>query len=35
MPEACGALRLNFSHAGAEQVERGLAVLAGLLREAL
>jgi len=35
MPEACGALRLNFSHANAQQVERGLAVLGELLRAAL
>ncbi|HTY99556.1 MAG TPA: PLP-dependent aminotransferase family protein [Rhodocyclaceae bacterium] len=34
-PQACGALRLNFSHAGDEQIERGLAVLADLARESL
>ena len=32
MPESCGALRLNFSHASEEQVERGLSILAELLR---
>jgi 2-aminoadipate transaminase len=32
LPVSCGALRLNFSHASEEQVERGLAILAGLLR---
>lgn len=30
--ESCGALRLNFSLAGDEEIERGLAILAGLLR---
>jgi DNA-binding transcriptional MocR family regulator len=30
-PQSCGALRLNFSHAGEEQIERGLEILAGLL----
>ena len=34
-PGACGALRLNFSHAAAQQTERGLAILAGLVRQAL
>jgi DNA-binding transcriptional MocR family regulator len=34
-PEACGALRLNFSHADAGQTERGLAILAELVGEAL
>jgi DNA-binding transcriptional MocR family regulator len=29
--ESCGALRLNFSHASEEQVERGLPILAELL----
>jgi DNA-binding transcriptional MocR family regulator len=33
-PQTCGALRLNFSHADAEQVQRGLQILAGLLRQA-
>jgi DNA-binding transcriptional MocR family regulator len=32
-PEACGQLRLNFTHASAADVERGLAILAGLVRE--
>lgn len=32
LPESCGALRLNFSHAGEEQIERGLSILAELLR---
>lgn len=31
LPESCGALRLNFSHAGEEQIERGLSILAELL----
>lgn len=31
---ACGQLRLNFSHASAEQAERGLATLAALIRAA-
>jgi DNA-binding transcriptional MocR family regulator len=31
--EACGQLRLNFSHADSEQAERGLRILAGLVRE--
>lgn len=31
--EACGQLRLNFSHADAAQAERGLRILAGLVRE--
>ena len=31
LPESCGALRLNFSHASEEQVERGLSILAELL----
>ncbi len=31
-PQSCGELRLNFSHAGEEQTERGLAILAQLLR---
>ena len=30
-PQSCGALRLNFSHAGEEQTERGLTILAELL----
>jgi DNA-binding transcriptional MocR family regulator len=34
-PERCGALRLNFSHAGEEQCERGLAVLSELVAAAL
>jgi 2-aminoadipate transaminase len=34
MPEGCGALRLNFSHADATQTDRGLATLAQLLAEA-
>jgi 2-aminoadipate transaminase len=34
-PEACGALRLNFSHATEPQIDQGLATLAGLLRQAL
>jgi len=32
---ACGALRLNFSHATEEQSERGLAILSDLVRERL
>ena len=32
MPESCGALRLNFSHASEEKIERGLSILAELLR---
>jgi 2-aminoadipate transaminase len=32
LPESCGALRLNFSHADEEQIEQGLATLAELLR---
>jgi DNA-binding transcriptional MocR family regulator len=32
-PESCGALRLNFSHASEAQTDRGLAVLAGLVRQ--
>jgi DNA-binding transcriptional MocR family regulator len=32
-PKSCGALRLNFSHAEAAHAERGLAVLAELLRQ--
>jgi DNA-binding transcriptional MocR family regulator len=32
LPESCGALRLNFSHAGEEQIERGLSIMAELLR---
>lgn len=32
LPESCGALRLNFSHANEEQIERGLSILAELLR---
>jgi 2-aminoadipate transaminase len=31
LPESCGALRLNFSHAGQERIERGLSILAELL----
>ena len=31
-PAACGEIRLNFTHASAEQVEAGLAILAGLVR---
>jgi DNA-binding transcriptional MocR family regulator len=31
--EGCGALRLNFSHAREEEAERGLALLARLVRE--
>ena len=31
-PESCGAFRLNFSHASEQQVERGLSILAELLR---
>jgi DNA-binding transcriptional MocR family regulator len=31
--QACGQLRLNFSHADAAQAERGLGILAGLVRE--
>ncbi|WP_446809356.1 PLP-dependent aminotransferase family protein [Methylomonas sp. 2BW1-5-20] len=31
--QACGQLRLNFSHADEEQAERGLRILAGLVRE--
>ncbi|MBS1159301.1 MAG: putative aminotransferase [Proteobacteria bacterium] len=34
-PAACGALRLNFSHADEEQIRRGLATLAELLAAAL
>lgn len=34
-PEACGALRLNFSHATPEQTVRGLAILGELVRETL
>jgi len=30
--ESCGALRLNFSHAHEDQIDRGLAILAQLLR---
>jgi len=33
-PDACGQLRLNFTHASAEQAAQGLAMLATLLREA-
>jgi 2-aminoadipate transaminase len=33
VPDGCGALRLNFSHADAAQTERGLETLARLLRE--
>ncbi len=33
-PESCGALRLNFSHATEAETDRGLAILADLLREA-
>jgi DNA-binding transcriptional MocR family regulator len=33
-PDACGALRLNFSHASEEMIDRGLAILAGLIRQA-
>ncbi|MFL6579422.1 MAG: PLP-dependent aminotransferase family protein [Burkholderiales bacterium] len=32
MPKSSGALRLNFSHASEENTERGLAILAELLR---
>jgi len=31
-PKSCGALRLNFSHAKEEQIERGLSIMAELLR---
>jgi 2-aminoadipate transaminase len=31
LPESCGSLRLNFSHADEEKTERGLAILATLL----
>jgi 2-aminoadipate transaminase len=31
LPKSCGALRLNFSHASEEQIERGLSILAELL----
>jgi 2-aminoadipate transaminase len=31
--ESCGALRLNFSHADGDQVDRGLSILAGLVRD--
>lgn len=31
-PKSCGALRLNFSHANEEQIERGLSTLAELVR---
>jgi 2-aminoadipate transaminase len=31
-PDSCGALRLNFSHAGEADTERGLATLAQLLK---
>jgi DNA-binding transcriptional MocR family regulator len=31
LPQSCGALRLNFSHASEEQIERGLPILAELL----
>jgi len=31
--DACGQLRLNFSHAGEEQAESGLATLAALVRD--
>jgi DNA-binding transcriptional MocR family regulator len=31
LPESCGSLRLNFSHADEEKTERGLAILAKLL----
>jgi len=31
-PKSCGALRLNFSHANEEQIERGLSIMAELLR---
>lgn len=34
-PEACGALRLNFSHADEEQIARGLATLAKLFGQTL
>ena len=30
-PKSCGALRLNFSHANEEQIERGLSIMAELL----
>ena len=33
-PAGCGALRLNFSHASVEQIERGLAILAELVAQA-
>jgi DNA-binding transcriptional MocR family regulator len=32
LPDGCGALRLNFSHASEEQIERGLPMLAELLQ---
>ena len=32
LPKSCGALRLNFSYAGEEQIERGLSILTELLR---
>jgi 2-aminoadipate transaminase len=32
LPEICGGLRLNFSHADEVQIEKGLSVLAELLR---
>ena len=34
-PEACGKIRLNFTHATTEQAERGLAILGALVREHL
>ena len=34
-PQACGRIRLNFTHSTAEQAERGLAILGALVREHL
>lgn len=34
-PDACGALRLNFSHADEAMIDRGLGILAGLVRAVL
>ena len=33
-PNACGAIRLNFSHASIEQIDSGLAILAELVAQA-
>jgi DNA-binding transcriptional MocR family regulator len=34
-PDACGALRLNFSHASEAQIDQGLAILAALVKDAV